>query len=218
MKNLLILILTLAITPTYAQLASLNISAKAGVNYSSYVGKGPFDDSRVAYHFGLMLEIPFPYSDKFSLQPELLYSAQGTAYKNHKEFESTYDGTINTSNLNVPMMFKYYTGGGLYIEAGPQLNLSLSQKDVWENVNTGETGEHRIDNMIYANISTVYIDTALGLGYIFNNGLSFGVRYNFGWNALTYSTYLDENYDVEIENKIHNPVIQAYIGFIIFGD
>ena len=54
--------------------------AKAGVNFSDITG--PDVDSftgRTAFHIGGVAEIPV--SEVFSVQPELLYSAQGSDYE-----------------------------------------------------------------------------------------------------------------------------------------
>lgn len=151
---LLAVVTALGFTNVNAQ--EIKFGAKGGFNIASITGDNTKGiDAVTSFNFGVVSEIPL--SDKFSFQPELMYSGQGYSFN---------DNTIALSYLNIPLMGKYYVTKGLSIEAGPQLGFLLSAKnestDVKDSFNTFDFGLN------------------FGLGYKFKNGLNFGARYNLG--------------------------------------
>ncbi|MXN90515.1 outer membrane beta-barrel protein [Flavobacterium sp. Sd200] len=134
----------------------IKFGAKGGLNFASVSGDNTEGiDVVTSFNFGIVSEIPI--SEKFSFQPELMYSGQGYSYN---------DDTIALSYLNVPLMGKYYLIKGLSVEAGPQIGFLFSAKndktDVKDSYNTFDFGVN------------------FGLGYKFNSGLNFAARYNLG--------------------------------------
>ncbi|WP_370519207.1 porin family protein [Flavobacterium sp. Sd200] len=134
----------------------MKFGAKGGLNFASVSGDNTEGiDVVTSFNFGIVSEIPI--SEKFSFQPELMYSGQGYSYN---------DDTIALSYLNVPLMGKYYLIKGLSVEAGPQIGFLFSAKndktDVKDSYNTFDFGVN------------------FGLGYKFNSGLNFAARYNLG--------------------------------------
>jgi hypothetical protein len=73
----------------------------------------------LSFHAGGFVNVPI--SDKFSIQPELLYSAQG-------ENGKSIDVTLQNDYINLPVMDKFYVSNNFTIEAGPQIGLLLSAK------------------------------------------------------------------------------------------
>ncbi len=122
----LFLFTALALLSLTISIAQVNFGAKAGVNFSDITG----DDvdsftGRTAFHVGVVAEIMI--SDMFSVQPELLYSAQGSDWE--EDFEGdTFSGEGPIDYLNIPIMAKYYVVEGLSLEAGPQIGILLSAK------------------------------------------------------------------------------------------
>lgn len=161
-----------------------NFGAKAGFNIANVSGdnSGEFD-AVTSYHFGVMAEIPV--ATKFSFQPELLYSRQGF---------SIGDDVVAMNYLNVPLMGKYYVAKGFSIEAGPQVGFLLSAdaegtdvKDLYKTLDFGVN---------------------LGLGYKLDNGLNFGVRYNFGLSNVN---------DIDgLNDKNRNNTLQVSVGYFFF--
>src|SRR5690554_5935766 len=92
---------------------------KLGINLATLSGD---DDSemKIGFHVGAVAEIKF--NDKFSLQPELLYSAQGAKSK------SLDDIKLNSDYINIPIMAKYYFVEGFSIEAGPQIGFLMKSE------------------------------------------------------------------------------------------
>ena len=124
-----------------------------------YKRQGNIDPITSIINFGFYSEIPI--NEKFSFQPELMYSIQGFSV----------DDKVTTLNyLNLPLMGKYYLTKKLSIEAGPQVGFLLSAKGPSRNAKD--------------NFKTLDFGVNFGLGYKLNNGLNFGARYNFGLSNI----------------------------------
>lgn len=159
---------------------------KTGLNIASITGDkitGIGFESRTDFHVGGVVEIVF--SDKFSFQPELMHSEQGTSYD---------DGSPDTSlnYINMPLMAKYYLTDSFSLEVGPQVGLLFSAKN---------KGLLNVEDTI----KTFDFGLNFGLGYKLQSGLNFGVRYNVGLSNVNDI----ENYD----NKNQNSVFQLSIGY-----
>ena len=100
-------------------------------------------------------------SDKFAIQPELLYSAQGG-----KISTGGANYTTNLNYFNIPVMAKYYVADAFSIEAGPQIGFLMSAKsdgtDIKDMCNSTDFGFN------------------LGAGYDLNETMSLGLRYTMG--------------------------------------
>jgi hypothetical protein len=129
-KILLVAVLFLATSATI-QAQLLKIGVKAGVNFANQHGDASFDGIAVdkegitSYHAGLVAEIKL--LEKFSIQPELLYSTQGATYKNAvDEFKN------ELGYLSIPVMAKIYVTKSLSLEVGPQASFLLSNKEEFD--------------------------------------------------------------------------------------
>lgn len=138
----------------------IKFGAKAGINLASISGDNTENiDAVTSFNFGLVAEIPI--SEKFSFQPELMYSGQGYSFN---------DNTIALSYLNIPLMGKYYLTKGLSLEAGPQVGFLLSAKN--ESIDVKDS------------FKTLDFGLNFGVGYKLENGLNFGARYNLGLSDI----------------------------------
>lgn len=160
MKKVLLVIVIVVLGLSNINAQEIKFGAKGGLNFASISGDNAGDIELVtAFNFGVLAEIPI--TEKFSFQPELLYSGQGYSFD---------DDTVALNYLNVPLMGKYYLTKGLSLEAGPQIGFLLSAKndkaDVKDSFNAIDFGVN------------------FGLGYKFNNGLNFGARYNLGLSDI----------------------------------
>lgn len=197
MKKLVFVAMATMITMTTLNAQSIKFGAKAGVNFASLNGDtGEILDlkTRTSFHVGGVAEIMF--SDKFSFQPELLYSAQGTAYE---DVDAAIEGTLKLDYLNVPLLGKYYVTEGFSIQAGPQVGLLLSAKSEFEVA--GDSQEEDVKDAV----SGVDFGLNFGLGYKLPSGLFFDARYNLGLSNVN-----DGDSDI-IDDK--NGVIQISVGF-----
>ncbi len=186
MKKILLLAVVTVLGFTNVNAQKINFGVKGGLNFASISGDNTKEiDPVAAFNFGLLSEIPI--SEKFSFQPEVMFSGQGYSFKGK-------DNLIALNYLNVPLMGKYYVTKGLSIEAGPQLGFLLSAKDEKKDVKDS--------------FKTFDFGVNFGLGYKLENGINFGVRYNLG---LTDINNLD-NYS----GKNRNGVLQVSVGYFFF--
>ncbi|AXT54467.1 PorT family protein [Aquimarina sp. AD1] len=182
---LITVIIVLALSKVNAQ--DFNLGVKGGLNFATLTGA---NNSEICwttdFNLGVMAEIKI--SDKFSLQPELMYSGQG--YGSSVDSE----GTIALNYLNVPFMSKYYVTKGLSLEAGPQIGFLLSTK--------GGTQDYKDQ------FKTMDFGVNFGVGYKLDNGLYFSARYNLGLSNIN---------DIDdISDKNRNGVFQLSIGYFFF--
>lgn len=190
----------------------VNFGAKAGVNFASITGEDTDDlDGRTSFHIGVVTEISV--SEKFSVQPELLYSSQGaTMEESYSEdgYSVKVDGTVKLDYINIPIIAKYYVAEGFSIEAGPQIGFLINSEMEVDATATGDgmTESYSESEDLQDYVKGTDIGLNFGLGYKLENGLNFGARYNLG---LT-----DGNDDPEFfesEEAFKNSVIQLSVGF-----
>lgn len=160
---------------------------KAGLNLASLTNDTSGLKLRNAFHIGVMAEIPI--SELFSIQPELLYSAQGAKADGDQ---------VKIDYLNLPVMFKYYVAQDVSFEAGPQIGFLLSA-----------TSEIDDQGDIKEEVEGLDFGLNFGLGYKMDSGLNVGVRYNLGIaNIFKSEDEFDDDY------KVNNSVFQFYLGFM----
>ncbi|TYP98830.1 outer membrane protein with beta-barrel domain [Tenacibaculum adriaticum] len=202
MKKLLLSIAMVAFGLT-ANAQEVKFGAKAGLNIANVSGDVENNDARTSFHVGGVAEIKI--SDKFSLQPELVYSAQGLTSELEETFDDgtnvvtiKADGTLKLDYLNVPVIAKYYVAEGLSLEAGPQIGFLLSAKQKVEF--EGESDEQDVKD----NFSSIDFGLNFGAGYKLENGLNFGARYNLGLTNVL---------DTEGDESVKNGVFQISVGY-----
>lgn len=121
-KTLFILMLSFfALSGLQAQ--KLSIGVKGGLNMTSISTEESIADNaaKAGMHIGAFVELKL--LKVIALQPELLFSMQGTA----SEIDGIGDVKINTNYVNMPIMLKFYLIPGLInIELGPQFGFLLS--------------------------------------------------------------------------------------------
>lgn len=187
-------------TSSYAQ-QQVKFGPKAGVSFANLSKGSDFNDAkmRTAFHVGAVAEIKF--NDKFSLQPEVLYSAQGSEITRGTN-NAYVTSTIKNDYINIPIMAKYYIVEGFSIEAGPQVGfLMKSETESTANV-AGISAGGKVDTK--SNFNSTDFGVNFGLAYDLPQGFFINGRYNLG---LT---------DVVKDNKgdaVKNNVIQVGVGY-----
>jgi len=196
---------------------------KAGVNFATVNGDDA-DDAKMltGFHVGAFAEIKF--NDKFAIQPEVIYSAQGAKVKESGTetvmgVPVTYEaeGKAKLNYINVPIMAKYYITDNFAVEAGPYVGFLMTAESEYEATMTvaGVTQtEKSTEDM---KDSTNSIDFGVGVGASFNldNGFFVGARYNLGLTKVgkEYSETINGvEYKSEAAN-IKNGVIQVGVGY-----
>jgi hypothetical protein len=171
----------------FANAQEVKYGAKAGLNLSNFAGDAEGNSAKVGFQIGGFAEIKI--SDKFAIQPELLFSAQGAKEKeSYKEsgITVTSEDIIKLNYLNIPIMAKYYATEKLYIEAGPQIGLLMSAKSEFKETETfgglTETISGSADVKKYFNSTDFGLN--VGFGYIFTENIGAGVRYTSGLSNI----------------------------------
>lgn len=198
MKKLLFVVAFAAIGFTSVNAQEVKFGAKAGVNFASVTGDIENADGKVGFHIGGVAEIVI--SDKFSVQPELLYSAQGWKEEYSEEFFGetySYEFDAKLDYLTLPIMAKYYIAEGLSLEGGPQVAFLLSSKGELSDEEGSEEGD-------IEGLSDIDFGVNFGLGYKLESGLNFGARYNLGLSNI-----IDEG-----DSDVKNGVIQVSVGYM----
>jgi long-subunit fatty acid transport protein len=183
----------------FANAQEVKFGLKGGLNVAnlSFSGNGaPSTSSLVGFHIGGFTEIKV--SDKFSVQPELLYSTQGA------KFKMSQDGvTLNSFKLgyiNLPVMAKYYVAKNFSLEAGPQLGFLTSAK-----ANASGSGT-TVDVDVKKIFETIDFGLNFGAAYDLTEKFSAGLRYNLGLSNIAKTEEGDSD-------TVKNSVFSLSIGY-----
>lgn len=123
---------------------------KGGVNFYNIQNDNSTTYSqRTGYHFGMLGHIH--RNSQWAVQPELVYSAQGS--KN-----------LNLGYLNIPVLIQYMFDNGFRLQAGPQIGFLVSSEnsDNW----------NPIDFALSVGASYVFPATGFGVDLRYNHGLN----------------------------------------------
>lgn len=160
------------------------LGAKAGVNFAKLTGENVEDaDGRTGFHIGFVAEIPL--TEKFAVQPELLYSQQGLQTK------QTFGGNEIENKLildyiNIPVMAKYYIVDTFSVEAGPQFGINVKAESESNFESNGDNeGETTTD--LSDQVETLDIGLGAGVAYRLPMGVFFQARYVFGFTNVSES-------------------------------
>jgi hypothetical protein len=165
MKSYFIAMMTAIMIAGTATAQNVNFGIKGGLNLSniSQDGNSGFDQ-KAGYHFGILTHIHF--TDRFALQPEIVYSVQGAKYT-----IGNVDTHINLDYVNVPVMFQYMFDNGFRLQAGPQVSFLNKAKSRTNDVNTDFKN----------NFETIDFGIGMGVGYVHPpSGFGIDARYNMG--------------------------------------
>ena len=124
----LILIIFLSITSIGKAQSQENFlfGIKGGVNFSHLNFKEFDSDSRTGFHVGILAEIPL--TQKFAVQPEILYSSQGAESFDGPSFDGPVLHEFDLDYIQVPITIKYYFLRNLALEAGPSFNFLVKEQ------------------------------------------------------------------------------------------
>ncbi|WP_296149379.1 porin family protein [uncultured Flavobacterium sp.] len=188
----------------------IKYGVKAGLNLSTLTGDiTDFTDvkSKAGFHVGGFVE--FKFTDKFAIQPELLYSTQGAK----SEFFDSDDVTFQSEEdnykldyLNLPIMAKYYVAPGFSIEAGPQIGFLLSAKNKYDYTSSffGEDLSDSGEEDVKDSFKSIDFGVNFGAGYEFTQNIFVQARYNLGLSNIA---------DFDNDFEIKNSVVQVSFGY-----
>lgn len=190
MKKILLSVFALC---AFAAVSNAQISGglKAGLNFANQNydadGLSISPDARTAFHFGAFANLSL--SDNLGLQPELLYSAQG----------SEFDGSeSNVNYLTLPVLVRYNINDMFSAHVGPQLGFLLSAED--------EDGNDFSDSVTGTDLGLAFgAQVDLPVGFVG------GVRYILGLSDIN-----DD--DTASALEVRNRNFQIYVGYKLFGN
>ena len=194
-KIILSSLFVLAVSFTYAQKAEFGIKGGLNVANQNYSGDGaPSPLAIIGFHVGGFADIKI--SEKFSIQPELLYSTQGSKFNllvntNGSNYDT--ENTFLLSYINIPVMFKYYATEKFSLEAGPQIGFMVDSKLKTDVIGQSVTQDAK------DLFESVDFGLNLGAGYDITKKISAGIRYNFGLTNVMKSESGDNS---EIKNSV----------------
>ena len=195
--TLLLLVSVLVFTGVNAQGLSLGLKGGANISYINGYEEIAGDDVRISYLFGGYLEIPV--SDHLSIQPEVLYSSQGTAYEDTEDDLVQYtDDEFILDYVIVPVLLKFYPGKRFSIQAGPQVGFLLSAKNKYKENGT------QVEDDYKEFLSNTDFGLAIGFGYKMDFGLNIDARYVHGLADIN---------DMQMGEEIKNQVFQVSVGY-----
>jgi hypothetical protein len=170
----------------------VKFGVKGGLNFMNISGNQGSGTGKVGFHVGGLVE--FKLSEKFAIQPELLYSTKGT-----KQNFYGIELKTNLSYIDLPIMAKFFVTKGLSLEAGPQIGYLVS-----------ESGVSSSELAVYQPGYYKKMDYGmnLGAGYVLESGLMFQMRYYIG---LADISKIDPYSN--IDTKDHNNGFQLSVGY-----
>ncbi|WP_406682939.1 PorT family protein [Seonamhaeicola sp. MEBiC1930] len=189
MRNVFIMLATFLLVIFSMQSQQTQFGVKGGLNISNLTGDTYGLNSKTAFHFGVLAEIPL--SDILAIQPELLFAAQGSKADSDQ---------LKLNYFNIPVMAKYYATNEISIEVGPQFGFLLTA-----NSEIDDEGDIKDD------LNQFDFGINFGIGFKADKGLNLGFRYNLGL-ANVYNDLLD--YFSEDDFKAHNSVFQLFVAYM----
>ena len=179
--------------------AQFALGIKGGLNFANLDVKGSAStnyNNRTGYHAGAFALIKVA---SFGIQPEILFSKQGTKYSvNTTDYEANFD------YINVPIMIKFYLPLGLNLQAGPQFGF-LTTSELKTTAGSISSTQDAKDFYKSSDVAASF-----GVGWDLPFGLTVDGRYNLGLSKIN---------DGSNNNNTKNQVFQISVGYklIKFG-
>lgn len=160
MKKLVLLIVCVA--SFVATQAQAKFGIKSGLNFANLTNDIE-GDMKLSFYAGAFAHVPV--ANRFSVQPELVFSRQGAKFDDPGD-----DIKWRLNYLNIPVMGQYNDPSGFYAETGPQFGFLLNAK-------VKDDG-----NVVSANSSFKSFDLSwgFGAGFNFTKQAGIGLRWNLG--------------------------------------
>jgi hypothetical protein len=183
---------------------------KGGVNLAklrpdNYTTMEPSTNLKTTAHAGVAFNLPLNTTGTFAVQPELLYSRQGSKMKT-----TTTIGTVTTTNayeqdlhyIALPIMLQAKTLGGFFVETGPQAAYLINAKQEGPGNNNETDNKDSFDHFD--------LSWGLGVGYMTRMGLGIGARYNHGLTNTFEEGDADDG--PELKNSVINIGLTWFFG------
>ncbi|MEN7550790.1 porin family protein [Rapidithrix thailandica] len=215
MRKIILSIAFALCSMAYAQ-AQLSGGLKAGLNLSNISNLDMEEDidmkSKIGYHFGAYLNAKL--AEKISIQPEVLFSTQGSKASDSEEdsgYSYEYDIKANVNYLNIPVLVTFHVNEMFNLYVGPQAGFLLSAELKSEATEEGPDGKESYESSMDMKeyMKSTDFGVVFGAGVNLPAGLNASLRYNLGLS------------DIAEENEgdaIKNGVLQLSVGYRLFGN
>jgi len=201
MKNFMLAALLLLL----ASQAHAQFGIKGGVNQAVLTGRVGEDATYKTYfHAGILYE--FKLLGPISIQPEALYSLQGSQLKG---ISTNYTTQLNY--VQVPILLKA-TLGPVYVEAGPQFGYLVSANEngtVQVRNSSGNVAFAGVDQASTSNYKRGDFALVAGVGLKLGPIVRVGGRFVAGLNDINDVQFLQGVNDPKLQNR----VFQFYAAF-----
>lgn len=190
MKKILVCFVAVILSTAGFSQMQLAVGVKAGPNFANLDTKSSIGEnykSRTGFHGGGFVLVKLT---KIGIQPEILFSQQGSTVKfNSQDLKSNY------SYINVPVIVKLYTVAGINLQVGPQFGFITKAEQ--EDLLTG-----KMEN-VKSKLKGSDLSLALGAGWDLPFGITLDARYNLGLSDINDSS----------GESIKNQVWQVSLGY-----
>ncbi|MGI4761997.1 MAG: porin family protein [Janthinobacterium lividum] len=190
-----------------ASQAHAQFGIKGGVNQAVLTGRVGEDATYKTYfHAGVFYE--FKVLGPLSIQPEVLYSLQGSQLKGATTVTNY---TTQLNYVQVPILAKL-TFGPVYVEAGPQFGYLVSANEngmVQVRNSSGNVAFAGVDQTSTSNYKRGDFALAAGVGLKLGSIVRVGGRFVAGLNDINDAQYLVGVNDPKLQNR----VFQFYAAF-----
>ena len=176
-------------------MAQFHLGIKAGANITKVDGKSFKQEFKYGYNLGGFAEIGL--SDKFSLEPEVLFNQYSSTLDS--SYKSIYENVIASNQskvklnyLTIPLLLDYKFIGPIHLQAGPQFGILMNQdKSFLQN------GANAFKNGDFSMVAGAQIKLAQ---------LRITGRYIIGLSNIN---------DIDNQDKWKNQVIQLSVGIAL---
>jgi len=188
MKKIILSISLFSLIAFYSHVNAqgVGLGIRGGVNFANQSITDINTDSRTGFLAGAYVILAF--SEKWGIQPELLYSSQGSELPDVDEL-------YKFNYLSIPVLLRWKPANVLSFEAGPQFSSLLSAKN-----DSGGSIKEQFKNSDFGLVVGATLHLPLGLNA--------GVRYVWGFTNVA---------DLQDDTEVKNTAVQVYAGWTIFG-
>jgi hypothetical protein len=198
MKRLSLFFVAMAIAAIAS--AQIQFGVKAGLNLANTRVSPKDPDASYSFkpdlHAGLLASIPL--MDNLYLQPEAMYSGEGSKVKFSDGTGTSGTGTIGLELIRVPILIQYRLPVGFFAEIGPQVGFLLGAKDKEDGTSVS----------IKSNLKTFDFSGVIGVGYLSSMNIGVDARFCYGFLNLD---------KTGMGNKAETEAIQIGV-FYLFGE
>ena len=153
---------------SFASAQTKGIGIRFGYNFANLSGDIQENETLTAFHVGAFTD--FKLNERLFLQPELMFSVQGSGFS-YGEEDSVSDTDLKLSYLNIPVLLSYHYNENLSFTAGPQIGVLMGAKDAGKD--------------IINNVESYDMAFSLGLAYKVYKDIRISARYNQGFVKVT---------------------------------